>query len=144
MVPLGIWSESTWNLLGICLEFGRNDSESKWNLGGFSFLPNSDHSARNLLGSTWNVWGRVKYWHSCTVYYSINIILYDIAKKLESTMTQHWIIILLWNTYMSNSTWLNKNVWDCWHQLLPAICIVSLVSVDYNVHINSHTLLWVT
>ena len=40
-------------------------------------------------------------------------------------MIRHWIIIFLWNTNISNSTWLNKNVWDCRHQLLPAICIVS-------------------
>ena len=49
------WSKngSTRNLVGIHLEFGQNDSESKWNLGGFSFLPNSNHSyhsARIPLG----------------------------------------------------------------------------------------------
>ena len=85
-----IWSRigSTWNLVGICLEFGRNDSESRSNLGGFSltfhsyqiptiptippgFLPFQSDSTWNLLGSTWipstlpgsgwNVRGRVKY-----------------------------------------------------------------------------------
>ena len=87
-----IWSRigSTWNLVGICLEFGRNDSESRSNLGGFSltfhsyqiptiptippgFLPFQSDSTWNLLGSTWipstppgsrwNVRGRVKYCH---------------------------------------------------------------------------------
>ena len=39
MVPLGIWLdwlESMWNPGGIWSEFGRNDSESRWNLGEFS------------------------------------------------------------------------------------------------------------
>ena len=58
----------------------------------------------------------------------------------KNTMSLHWNTILLENTYISNSTWLNNNVWDCIYWLLPAKCIVYHVSVEYNVHIVSHSL----